>query len=170
MMQYFTNGYTIGKWILRLKVISLSTTKNKKSFFNNILKKELCFSINWIIFLFIFLIFIQPSLASKLIENKNLLKNKINEIETFNSLEKFLVGTVLSIANLNIIIEMILMLTCFSKTKISIIDLYSETRTVYLNKNQEVKKVDINLAPENLNWEIIIWQQEEEDNYEKWNQ
>lgn len=159
---FLLKGQTLGKWITRIKIIPHNNQNiNKKTFLIYIIKKEFFYAFAWIFLMLIFMFFISPRIASKMIgpnfglrlKNNNELKNAKIIWEDF---EKALISIPILIANANVIINLIMIISVAKNKGIGLNDVYSNTRTVWVNKFVEPKK-KIELFSEKIDWPTINW-------------
>lgn len=161
-------GQTIGKIIFKYQIIlNINNQINKKNnMLVNIIKRNLFFSVTWIIMLLISIILIQPDTLKKIIDIRNLsnLKN-INLSNEFSNLEKIFFNLFLAFSNINFLVLFVIFILNISKK--NPIDFFSGTRAYYLHKKEEItKKQEIEI--EVLNWQEVEWEKESE-HYVEWN-
>ncbi|MBN3534556.1 RDD family protein [Mycoplasma procyoni] len=148
---------TLGRKICKLGVTfsePINKTKDKIVF---LVKKEIPFSVIWIILLTLFPIVINPDLAHKWLSNPNVGKISVAKLKGFSNLEIFLITFPVWFSYLIFIAMFLSMLSILiSKRKMSFMDIYSKTRTIYLNKTIDIKQKVI-FEPEDANWEEVIW-------------
>ncbi|WP_033161332.1 RDD family protein [[Mycoplasma] collis] len=151
---FFSKGKTIGKIITKLQVVNLNGN-TKKINLKNIIKKEIFYSLNWIFIILLFLIFINPEEFKSFSKNKELLTKKIENIENLSLKIKVVLRLIFIISNFFVFSNYVITLTIFKKNRLSIIDIFSQTQTVYKNKFEFKNEISESLKPKELNWESI---------------
>ncbi|MGZ9414372.1 hypothetical protein [Mycoplasma sp. 5370] len=163
LIPLLNQGKSIGKIICKLE---LQTEKkvNKKELLSCLLKRNLFFSLNWVILIFLFILLINPELSQKIVSSNSLLKDKNKQFSNLTSLEKVLINIFIAFSNFNFILLLILFFFNIFNPKKNIINIFSKSKLVYKNKFIETQKP---LEIKNLNWTKVQWDTKG-DYYEEW--
>lgn len=142
-------GKTAGMWMVRIKIIFDDPKHRVKS----ILKREIFFSINWIISSILIGIVINHTLIIKFS-----LTNQDSVV--LNNFEKLRIGIMTSVGTILTVIQFIYIISIFVRGESKgLHDTQSKTWTVWINKfsNQETIKEEIKIKPRAVENNPVIW-------------
>ncbi|VEU59095.1 RDD family protein [Mesomycoplasma neurolyticum] len=155
---FIFKGCTIGRLVTKIKVVlNRENTYKKSKWVIALIKKECFYSLNWIILILIFLFVITPKDFVILSKENKILKDKIIniEIKEIKSYIKIFLTVFWTISNFFVISNYFISLTILKKTRISLIDSFSSTITIYKNKFETEDKFKNAFQPQKLNWESV---------------
>ena len=151
LVPFLTKGYTLFMWVFRIKII-FETDK----IFTSIIKRELFFSIYWIIMAILVMAIINHTLIDKyaLVD-----QDKVS----YSNLEKLRMSTVTAVGSILIVIQFIYAMSIFVRgSRKGLHDTQSKTWTVWVNKFKDIPKEKEmqTIKPRPVNNNPVIWVKE----------
>ncbi|WP_156768874.1 hypothetical protein [[Mycoplasma] mobile] len=175
IIPFLFRGFTLFRWIFRTKLALKNNEESKLNliWFIAILKNQTFTSLSWIVIVFLSMTLINPELAFRIASStpgNNLVSNQNNQTQKL--IDQALIAIPSTFSTFLVFLNFFIIITSgIRKDSLTIVEVFSKTKLIYLNKFEEKPNFKIEnekLIPVSyIKNKIIFINKNEEDIYEK---